>query len=186
MEKKGKATSLFHLKLLCNPDLNALTNVGWHVAVSTCVHSQIGKTCRPWSLCAIKTPELPKFLHRRFTGIRWWNKGLIFIWQGSQSLAHWSTPCGRPHSHNSLSLLHASGLLNTTFRMHIVPCMKSQFNFHTKNRQKRIVLQDWSMQIQSASKAFSIYDVLHWFTASPACEYILMAISFSNFPFFWV
>lgn len=146
MEKKGKATSLSHLKLLCNPNLNALTNLGWHVAVSTCVHSQIGKTCRPWSLCVIKTPELPKFLHRRFTGIRWWNKGLIFIWQGSQSLAHWSTPCGRPHSHNSLSLLHASGLLNTTFRMHIVPCMKSQFNFHT-NRQKMVVLQDWSVQI---------------------------------------
>lgn len=99
-------------------------------------YSEIKKTCRLWSLCAIKNPALPKFLHRRFTGIRWWNKGLIFIWQGSQSLARWSTLCSRPLSHNSLSRLHTSGLFKTTFRMHIVPCMRSRSNYHTQKDKK--------------------------------------------------
>lgn len=33
--KKIIASFVFHLKLLCNPDLNALTNQGPQVAVST-------------------------------------------------------------------------------------------------------------------------------------------------------
>ncbi len=38
-------------------------------------------------------------------------------------------------------------------------------------------------QMYSARETYSINDVLYWVTALPACEYILMAISFCNFPF---
>lgn len=38
--------------------------------------------------------------------------------------------------------------------------------------------------MHGARKTYSINDVLYWVTALPACEYILMTISFCNFPLF--
>lgn len=41
------------------------------------------------------------------------------------------------------------------------------------------------MQTHSATKTYSINDVLYWVTALPACEYIFVAISFGNCPSFF-
>lgn len=127
-----------HLKLVCNTRM-ILTEMDWLKRPGTmgcCIkrgeHAGIKKTCKKWSLRAVKSPALPKLLHKRFTGIRWWNKGLIFIWQGSQSLARWSTPCSRPLSQNTT---HTSTHLRLVWN-HIQDgyCV-SQFSYRTINTQ---------------------------------------------------
>lgn len=178
--EKSLTTFLVLFKLLGNPDLNAQTIEARQVAVSTCVHLQIKETCRLWSLCVIKTPERPKFLHRRFIGIRWWNKGLIFIWQGSQSLADWSNPCGRPHSHNWLSLLHALGLCKTTFRMHCVPRVTSHFIGIVKIWDLSVIF--FRTQV-SKWQTYSTNYVLYWVTAIGSKPYLHVSTLWWLFPF---
>lgn len=63
--------------------------------------------------------------------------------------------------------------------MHVVPHMRSQSNFCTRSRS--VIFPQSSVQMCSAR----INDVLYWVTALPACEYILMAISFCNFHSFF-
>lgn len=59
------------------------TGCRWSAGCCMCVPPQIKKTWTLWDY---------KRLPSRFTGIRWWNKDLIFIWRGSQSQAGWSGP----------------------------------------------------------------------------------------------
>lgn len=73
----------------------------------------------------------PDFLHRRFTGIRWWNKDLIFIWQGSQSQAGWSGPLSLSHSQHHIPPAY----LKQPFRGNIRPWTSSSSKFNTKRKE---------------------------------------------------